>query len=114
MSVSYKDYNAFFFEILPQINRDLSELSYELEVIKNELENVLKLQLAEADRIIRNIFEIADASSIVNYFVEKYEDDWSQKEHKVFDYQTNGETLRKGRLGKAEGLEFFLTCVCCC
>lgn len=89
MSVSYKDYNAFFFEILPQINRDLSELSYELEVIKNELENVLKLQLAEADRIIRNIFEIADASSIVNYFVEKYEDDWSQKEHKVFDYQTN-------------------------
>jgi hypothetical protein len=26
----------------------------------------------------------------------------------VFDYQTNGETLRKGRLGKAEGLEFFL------
>ena len=89
MSVSYKDYNAFFFEILPQINRDLSELSYELEVIKNELENVSKLQLAEADRIIRNIFEIADTSSIVNYFAKKYEDDWSQKEHKVFDYQTN-------------------------
>lgn len=89
MSVSYKDYNAFFFEILPQINRDLSELSYELEVIKNELENVSKLQLAEADRIIRNIFEIADTISIVNYFAKKYEDDWSQKEHKVFDYQTN-------------------------
>ena len=89
MSVSYKDYNAFFFEILPQINRDLSELSYELEVIKNELENVSKLQLAEADRIIRNIFEIADTSNIVNYFAKKYEDDWSQKEHKVFDYQTN-------------------------
>ena len=89
MSVSYKDYNAFFFEILPQINKDLSELSYELEVIKNELENVSKLQLAEADRIIRNIFEIADTISIVNYFAKKYEDDWSQKEHKVFDYQTN-------------------------
>lgn len=45
--------------------------------------------MAEADRIIRNIFEIADTSNIVNYFAKKYEDDWSQKEHKVFDYQTN-------------------------
>ncbi|MBD5482601.1 MAG: hypothetical protein HDR15_08815 [Lachnospiraceae bacterium] len=89
MSVSYKDYNAFFFEVLPQINGDLSELSYELGVIKNELENVSKLQLAEVDRIIRKVFDITDESLIVDYFARKYEDDWSQKEHKVFDYQTN-------------------------
>lgn len=89
MRVSYKDYNAFFFDVLPQINGDLSELAYELELIKNELENVSKLQLAEADRIIRKVFEIADESSIVDYFARKYEDDWSQKQHKVFDYQTN-------------------------
>lgn len=89
MSVSYKDYNAFFFDVLPQIDGDLSGLSYELGAIKNELENVPKLQLAEADRIIRKVFEITDESSIVDYFVRRYEEDWSQKEHKVFDYQTN-------------------------
>lgn len=106
MSVSYKDYNAFFFEILPQVNGDLYELYYELEVIKKELENVSKLQLAEADRIIRNVFGIADASSIVDFFTKKYEDDWSRKKHKVFDYQTNAmiEYLRTFNRGNADNI----------
>lgn len=89
MSLSYKDYNALFFEVLPQINNDFTELLYEIEAAKNEMENVPELQLIDAKKVMKSVFGISDEENLMETISEKYTTDWFKKKHKVFDYQTN-------------------------
>ena len=89
LSISYKDYNAFFFEVLTKIESDYGTLIIQLQTIKKELEGVMRLQMADVDKLVRNIFGIHEDDSISNWLYEKYETDWSKKAHKVFDYHTN-------------------------
>jgi len=89
MSVSYKDYNRFFFEILKQISYDGQELVMQIETIRQELENVSFLQNTSVEKVIRKVLEIEEATDIVQWLQKKYKDDWSLRKHKAFDYHTN-------------------------
>ena len=89
LSISYKDYNAFFFDVLPKIDSDYGTLTVQLKTIKTELENVLRLQMSDVDKLIRNVFEMDRDESISEWLFKKYEADWASKAHKVFDYHTN-------------------------
>lgn len=89
MSVTYKDYNSFFFEVLPQIDDDLDNLPIQVQRIKQELENVIILQEQDAERVIRRIIDIKENDSLGKWFKEKHASSWEQKAQKVFDYQTS-------------------------
>lgn len=104
LNISYKDYNAFFFDVLTKIESDYGNLVVQLKNIKNELENVFKLQMSDADKLVRNVFGIKREASISEWLNEKYENDWSSKAHKVFDYHTNAflEFVRNNNIQKKD------------
>lgn len=89
LNITHKDYNAFFFKALKKIDSDYTTLAVQMKTIKNELENVLKLQMSDVDKLIRNIFDIKREDPISEWLKKKYEADWSAKAHKVYDYHTN-------------------------
>ncbi len=88
MSVTYKDYNNFFFDVLPKIDKDYETLIIQIKNINRELEGVLELQMNDITKLVRNVFNIEE-ESIGLWFSRKYEKDWISKSHKVFDYHTN-------------------------
>lgn len=89
MSLTYKDYNAFFFDVLMQIDGDFESLPVQLRRIIKELESVVSLQISEAENVVRKVFGIATEESLSVWFKDKYINDWEAKSQKVFDYQTN-------------------------
>lgn len=89
LSISYKDYNSFFFEVLPKLDSDYGTLVVQLRTIKAELERVPELQMSDVDKLIRNVFDIGRDETISEWLFDKYENDWAAKAHKVFDYHTN-------------------------
>ena len=89
LSISYKDYNSFFFEVLPKIDSDYGTLVVQLRTIKVELERVPELQMSDVDKLIRNVFDISRDETISKWLFDKYENEWAAKAHKVFDYHTN-------------------------
>lgn len=106
ISISYKDYNAFFFEVLPKLESDYGTLALQLRTIKTELEDVLKLQMSDVDKLIRNILGITRDESISEWLSKKYEEDWAEKSHKVFDYHTNAflEYVRNNNVQKNDSV----------
>lgn len=89
LSISYKDYNSFFFEVLPKLDSDYGTLVVQLRTIKAELERVPELQMSDVDKLIRNVFDIGRDETISKWLFDKYENEWDAKAHKVFDYHTN-------------------------
>ena len=89
MSVTYKDYNSFFFDVLPQIDDDLDNLPIQIKRIKEELANVIRLQVKDIEKTLRQALSIQDDESIGDWFRKKYTDSWKYKAQKVFDYQTS-------------------------
>ncbi len=89
LSISYKDYNSFFFEVLPKLDSDYGTLVVQLRTIKAELERVPELQMSDVDKLIRNVFDIGRDETISMWLFDKYESEWATKAHKVFDYHTN-------------------------
>lgn len=89
MSITYKDYNKFFFETLLSLNPDLQELVFLIKKVKLELENVLALQLDTLEKIIRSVLDINKESSITKSLCKIYEDNWKEKRFKSFDFQTS-------------------------
>ena len=89
LSISYKDYNSFFFEVLPKLDSDYGTLVVQLRTIKAELERVPELQMSDVDMLIRNVFDIGRDETISMWLFDKYESEWAAKAHKVFDYHTN-------------------------
>ena len=89
LSRSYKDYNAFFFDVLPKLNGNLQELTLQIKTIKHELETVRDKQYIRVLRVIRQVFDIGEADDIIRSLQELYKEEWASKSHKVFDYTTN-------------------------
>lgn len=89
LNISYKDFNAFFFEVLPKINVDLQELVIQIGNIKNELESVNEKQFVRAVRVVRQIFDVDDSENLMEYLQELYRSEWEGKSQKAFDYTTN-------------------------
>lgn len=89
MSITYKDYNKFFFETLVGLNPDLQELVYLIKKVKQELENVLTLQLDTLGKVISSVLKIDKDVSITGELCRIYETDWKEKRFKSFDFQTS-------------------------
>ena len=89
MSISYKDYNGFFFDVLPRLNRSLQELVLQIRNIKRELETVSDKQYIRVLRVVKQIFEVGETDDLMASLQELYAEDWESKSHKAFDYTTN-------------------------
>lgn len=90
MSLSYKDYNGFFFDVLPGLNGNLQELVIQIENIKNELETVSEKQYIRVLRVIKQVFEVKETEDLMNKLQRLYRTSWESKSQKAFDYTTNG------------------------
>ena len=89
LSLSYKDYNAFFFEVLPSLNSNLQELVLQIENIKKELESVKEKLYVRVVRVIRQVFGIDESEDMIQFMQLLYKNDWEGKSQKAFDYTTN-------------------------
>lgn len=89
LNISYKDYNAFFFEVLPQLNADLHELVIQIGNIKEELESVEEKLYIRVVRVIKQVFELDDTDDLMQYIQDVYREEWEGKSQKAFDYTTN-------------------------
>lgn len=104
LNLSYKDYNAFFFDILPGLNGDLQELSIQIENIKKDLESVTEKQYKQVVKVVKQIFGLNDFDELMPAVVQIYKEQWENKKLKAFDYTTNGvlELLEKADENKEE------------
>ena len=89
LNVSYKDYNAFFFEVLPSINSDLQELVLQLSIIKTELEDVEYKQQNRLLYVIRQELVLDEKADLMQCVENLYSNSWKNKSQKAFDYTTN-------------------------
>jgi len=89
LSISYKDYNAFFFEVLPHLNEDLQELVIQIGNIKKELESVQEKFYVRAIRVVKQVFYVDETENLMQYLQTLYHTDWEKKSQKAFDYTTN-------------------------
>ncbi len=89
MCVTYKDYNAFFFEVLLQIDDDFENLPIQISRIKEELESVVSLQEQDVEKAVRRVLGIKEGEHIGKYLKNRYQQSWEKKAQKVFDYQTS-------------------------
>lgn len=89
LNITHKDYNAFFFQILPQLNNDLQDLVIQIKNIKEELESVSEKQYVRVLRVIKQVFGIDDNEEIIQYMRDLYRNEWEEKSQKAFDYTTN-------------------------
>ena len=90
LSLSYKDFNGFFFTTLPTLNSNLQELVIQIINIKNELESVSEKQYARAFRVIKQVFGVDENEDLMTALCDLYNESWEAKSKKVFDYTTNG------------------------
>lgn len=89
LNISYKDYNAFFFEVLPRLNADLHELVIQIGNIKEELGSVEEKLYVRVVRVIKQIFDLDDSDDLMQYMQDLYREEWEEKSQKAFDYTTN-------------------------
>ncbi len=89
LNITYKDYNAFFFDVLPCLNADLQELVLQIGNIKEELESVEEKLYVRVERVIKQVFDLDDTDDLMQYLQVLYREDWEEKSQKAFDYTTN-------------------------
>ena len=89
LNISYKDFNAFFFEVLPKLNANLHELVIQIGNIKEELGSVEEKLYVRVVRAIKQIFGLDDSDDLMQYMQELYREEWEEKSQKAFDYTTN-------------------------
>lgn len=106
MNLSYKDYNGFFFDVLPKLNSNLQELVIQIENIKQELEAVKDKQYVRVLRAVKQIFEINEIEDIMIHLQELYRNNWESKSQRVFDYTTNGVLDLVSRAGELREEQF--------
>lgn len=87
MSLSYKDYNAFFFEVLSELGSDYDEILKIMVKAKNELENVPGRQIQSVKGIIANAFKLDEENSIWDELRKLFSDKWKSKRQRLLDYQ---------------------------
>lgn len=89
MSVTHKDFYQFFFSDLLSLEENLEALVQVIKLSKHELENVLSTQVSAVEKVIKDVLVADGSSQITDIIAERYANDWSKKEQKSFDYQTN-------------------------
>lgn len=89
LNVSYRDYNNFFFEKLPEINKDLGELTMVIVNVKKELEAVPNKLIQAVEKTIRLSLGLTDEEELVSTVREIYLTEWKDKSQRAFDYLTN-------------------------
>ena len=89
LNLSYKDYNAFFFETLTQINGDLQELVIQIKNIKDELDSVGEKLYSRTVRAIKQVFDVDESDELMQSIQDLYRNDWEEKGQRAFDYTTN-------------------------
>ncbi len=89
LSVSCKDYNAFFFEELPKLNSDLQELVIQVRNIKEELESVDDKLYHRVLRVTKQVLRLDDKTELMRGLQELFHNSWEEKSQKAFDYATN-------------------------
>lgn len=89
LNISYKDYNAFFFNTLTNLNDDLQELVIQIDTIKQELESVEEKQYIRVVHVIRQVLGIDDKDDLVRAVEAIYHNSWEAKRQIAFDYTTN-------------------------
>lgn len=89
MSITFNDYNSFFFSNLIKLEPDYDKLYIILCNVKDELEHVKESYTDHMrDRIVLLIGERYN-SDISKFFLSKIASDWRNKRQKAFDYATN-------------------------
>lgn len=89
LNMSYKDYNGFFFNILPKLNGNLQDLVVQIKNIKQELETVSDKQYTRVLRVIKQVFGVDETEDLLVTLQKLYKESWESKSHKAFDYTTN-------------------------
>lgn len=87
MSLSYKDYNAFFFETLCMLGKDYDEILKIISNAKSELESVVEKQVSAGKRIIKDAFKL-ELNAAWGELRDMYLEDWLIKRQRLLDYQT--------------------------
>ena len=86
MSVSYKDYNAFFFENLYALGSDCDEILRVVTKAKEELEGVVDKQIVSIKNIIKSAFSLR-SDSVWEELKTIYLPNWELKKQRLLDYQ---------------------------
>lgn len=87
MGNTYKDYNAFFFEVLSVLGTDYDEIVLSITKAKDELEHVVEKQVECISAIIKSSFGLQNDDSwemLRNEYLPK----WKKKKQNLLDYQT--------------------------
>lgn len=108
LNISYKDYNAFFFEVLPKLNNNLQELVIQIRNIKNELDSVENKQFVRLERIVKQVIGLEDTEELMPYLQSLYLSSWEEKSKKTFDYTTNNVLDLMSRAGELDEKRFVL------
>lgn len=106
LNLSYKDYNAFFFEVLLGLNGNLQELVIQIENIKQELESVNEKQYVRVLRTVKQVFDVSDLEDLMTVLQDLYKTSWESKSQKIFDYTTNGVLDLVSRAGELTEEQF--------
>lgn len=108
LNLSYKDYNAFFFDVLPQLCSNLNELSMHIANIVEEFDQVSERQYNMVLRTIKQAFEIREDEDLIKSICMLYDNNWSSKKAKAFDYTTNRVMELASVVGKYNEKQFVL------
>ncbi len=106
MSLSYKDFNSFFFDTLPSLNGNLQELVIQIENVKQELESVKEKQYIRVLRVVKQIFGIDESEDLMGSIQDLYRTSWEDKSQKAFDYTTNGVLDLVSKAGELSETQF--------
>lgn len=86
MGLTYKDYNAFFFEELSELGNDYDEIISSITKAKDELEHVVDKQVETICSIIKTSFglkKVETWKALKDEFLPK----WKVKKQRLLDYQ---------------------------
>lgn len=86
MGMSYKDYNAFFFQVLNVLGADYDEVIASISRAKLELENVVQKQVDSITYIVKSSFGMNSDSSW-NALKTEYLPRWEKKKQRLLNYQ---------------------------
>lgn len=84
-----KDYSDFFFNKLINLGENYKETIDIITVVKNELESTENRLIANAKRMIRDIFKLRKNKNIANQLLDLYENNWKKRAEFNLNYITS-------------------------
>ena len=86
MGITYKDYNAFFFEALSVLGSDFDEIIASITRAKDELEHVVDKQVESISFVVKTSFGMK-WNDTWKSLKEEYIPKWEKKKQRLLDYQ---------------------------